>query len=66
MSQDIIAQAINDFNARYRKPGDVFLSWCHVHGPDTRFIFNPGKQQHPMMCLLCHPELDPEKKESEA
>ena len=45
-------------------PGDVIETWCKHHGRLVRHLYQPGKTP-PLVCLICHPELTPEKEGDE-
>jgi hypothetical protein len=45
-------------------PGQVTDTWCRHHGRLVPHLYQPDKTP-PLVCLRCHPELDPEKKQGE-
>jgi hypothetical protein len=48
------------------KHGDIIKGWCsnHAEPHSVRRIYLPDRFPW-LICLECHPELDPEKKEVE-
>jgi hypothetical protein len=45
-------------------PGDVIDTWCHCHGRLVPHLYQPSKTP-PLVCLICHPELDPVPQQGE-
>lgn len=37
------------------RPGDVTLTWCHVHGPMEEHRYDPHAKA-PLVCLRCEKE----------
>lgn len=42
--------------------GSITWTWCSRHLDRTRHVYRPGTP-HPLTCLECHPEADPEKEQ---
>lgn len=46
------------------RPGDILYTWCSVSMDRERHLYQPG-QTRPLVCLHCHPELDPERQDTD-